>query len=439
MSDALRLPPRPNLEQYKKLAKEFQRACNSREPGAIRVWAVRALEKLAGLQRVEITPGVREEIEREAQRVERRWHKLQAKKGPSERCSLTGAQFFVAREHGFASWPKFARHIDAVARANSPTFNFEAAVDAIVSGDAATLKKLLRDHPELARGRSTREHRSTLLHYVSANGVEDFRQKTPKNIVEIAKILLDAGADVNATSDAYGGGSTALGLVATSLHPERAGVQIPLLELLLERGAKMEQPGTDGQPAFGRIKGCLANGQGEAARFFANRGAHMDLEEAAGVGWLDIVRNYFDDNGALRPEATRQQLESGFLYACGYGHTNVVEFLLERGVDPGLQNEDGQTGLHWAAMFGHPDTVKLLLTRKAPLEVKNVYGSSALEQTLWSASHDDKPDGYIPVIETLVAFGAKVPERHPPISVRIDELLSRYGSVSDPRRRWYYD
>jgi hypothetical protein len=26
---------------------------------------------------------------------------------------------------------------------------------------------------------STRAHRSTLLHYISANGVEDFRQKTP--------------------------------------------------------------------------------------------------------------------------------------------------------------------------------------------------------------------------------------------------------------------
>ena len=57
-----------------------------------------------------------------------------------------------------------------------------------------------------------REHRSTLLHYVSANGVEDFRQKTPANIVEITRLLLKAGADVNAESESYGGRSTTLGL-----------------------------------------------------------------------------------------------------------------------------------------------------------------------------------------------------------------------------------
>ena len=68
---------------------------------------------------------------------------------PSERaarCALTDAQLFVARGHGFASWPKFAKHLEALARANSPISKFEAAVDAIVGGDLATLKKLLRLH-----------------------------------------------------------------------------------------------------------------------------------------------------------------------------------------------------------------------------------------------------------------------------------------------------
>ena len=60
------------------------------------------------------------------------------------------------------------------------------------------LKKLLREDPELIRARSTREHRATLLHYVSANGVESYRQKTPKNIVRITKLLLDAGAEAKA-------------------------------------------------------------------------------------------------------------------------------------------------------------------------------------------------------------------------------------------------
>jgi hypothetical protein len=119
----------------------------------------------------------------------------------------------------------------------------------------------------LAGERSTREHRSTLLHYVSANGVEGFRQKTPKNIVEIANLLFAAGAEVDAESDAYGGGCTALDLAATSEHPERAGVQIALLQTLLDRGAEFDRH-PDGGKRRSIVRDCIANGQPAAARFF---------------------------------------------------------------------------------------------------------------------------------------------------------------------------
>src|SRR6185503_15154424 len=135
---------------------------------------------------------------------------------------------------------------------------FEAGADAIVNGDATMLRKLLAERPGLVRERSTREHHSTLLHYVSANGVENFRQKTPKNIVEITNLLLDAGADVDAESDDYGGGCTTLGLVATSVHPEKAGVQIALIQTLLDRGANLHHPTAGGNQHF-IVHGCLAN------------------------------------------------------------------------------------------------------------------------------------------------------------------------------------
>src|SRR5438045_179252 len=244
MSDAIPLPPRPNLDQYKKLAKDFQDACKSGDPGAVRRWAARWVETLARLHGPSnwSSPRGRDA----AEQVERRWKKLKETAEPVAKCTLAGSQFFIAREHGFTSWPKFARHVRELARANSPVSAFEAAADAIVNGDAPRLRQLLAGHPGLARERSTREHRSTLLHYVSANGVEDFRQKTPTNIVEITNLLLDAGAEVDAESDAYGGGCTALGLVATSVHPEQAGVQIPLLETLLVRGARMDHPSAGG-------------------------------------------------------------------------------------------------------------------------------------------------------------------------------------------------
>src|SRR4051794_25822333 len=279
MSYALSLPPRPNLEQYNRLAKDFQHACMSGDPGAIREWAARWAETLAGLHGQANNLETRREIHRDTERVERQWSKLQKSNERAAGCTLAGAQFFIARCHGFASWPKFAKHLEALARTNSPVSHFEAAVDAVVSGNIAALEKLLLEHPELVRMRSTREHRSTLLHYVSANGVEDFRQKTPKNIVEITKMLLDAGAAVDADSDAYGG-CTTLGLVATSVHPEKAGVQIALLRALLDRGANLHHPSPGGNN-HSLLHACIANGQPAAARFLADLGAPLDPETAA--------------------------------------------------------------------------------------------------------------------------------------------------------------
>jgi len=348
MSDTTPLPPRPNIEHYRKRAKAL------------------------------------------------------VKGGAAP--TLTKAQFQIAREHGFASWPKFAKHVDALARARSPISRFERAVDAIVAGDAAALARLLREDPKLVRARSTRDHNSTLLHYVSANGVEDFRQKTPKNIVAIARMLLDAGADVDAESEAYGGHSTALNLAATSVHPAVAGVQNDLLQLLLDRGARI-----DG----GDVVSALRNGRGPAAEYLAGRGARLDLEGAAGVGRLDVVKTFFNADGALTPAATPQQMADGFTWACGYGKTAVVEFLLQRGMDVGakLQNH-GQTGLHGAATGGYVDTVELLLKWRAPLDARDdSFDATPLGWALygWSEGevHDPRAD-YHAVVERLVDAGAPV-------------------------------
>src|SRR6266480_5897265 len=107
--------------------------------------------------------------------------------------------------------------------------------------------------PSLMRGRrrprSAREHRATLLHYVSANGVENYRQQSPPNAARVTELLLAAGADVEAEADVYGGGCTALGLVATSTPPREAGVQIPVIQVLLDHGAQIEHPNLAGNNA----------------------------------------------------------------------------------------------------------------------------------------------------------------------------------------------
>ena len=407
MSDALPLPPRPNLDQYKKLAKELQSACKSGDSRAVHEWALRWVETLSRLRQQPSTPGIQKEMQADIDRVQRVWQKSQESE-PVARCTLTGAQFFIARCHGFTSWPKFVKHLRALNTMSSPVSTFERAVDAIVTGDVVTLSELLRKNPELARTRSTREHRSTLLHYVSANGVEDFRQKMPKNIIEIAKLLLDAGADVNAGSEAYGGRSATLGLVSTSWHPQEAGVQLPLMELLIERGAIIDGP--DGGSS---VNDSLHNGRGEAAELFAKHGARLDLEGAAGVGRLDVVRSFFNDDGSLRPPATPKQMKDGFAWACEFGRTAVVDLLLQRGIEVGEKlPHNGQTGLHWAALGGHVSTVRLLLEREAPVDATDEsFGGTPLEWALYgwgSSSALAERSSYYEVVASLVHAGAKL-------------------------------
>jgi ankyrin repeat protein len=298
-------------------------------------------------------------------------------KMPPPRRTLAGAQLVIAHVHGFANWAALVSHIEARDREDSDVARFEAAVDAIVAGDIDGLRRLLRDHPRLVRERSSRSHGATLLHYVSANGVEGFRQKTPPNIVEITTLLIDAGADVNAKAECYGGGDTALGLTATSAHPAGAGVMIPLLETLVSGGADVNR--RDG--GWGMVRAALANGQPEAARRLAEHGASLELEEAAGVGHLDVVRRFVAEDGTLRNGATPQQLREAFAMGVRVRPHGCRRAPARPGRGP---SDEGATGLHWAAYGGDSRLVELLIERGAPVDHRErTHGGTSLEWALY--------------------------------------------------------
>jgi ankyrin repeat protein len=392
--DVLPLPPSPSLEQYKKRAKDLVKACKSGDPAGIRTWVERWLEALSAAP-----PEGLEEFAR--------------RKLSQSGCALADAQFVIARAHGFLSWPTFSAHLESLARGSSPTSAFETAADAIVAGDIPTLERLLRDNAGLTDARSTREHRATLLHYVAANGVENYRQRTPKNAVKVAEILLEAGAEVDAEADVYGGGATTLGLAATSVHPFRAGVQNDLIDVLVKHGARLDYPGGAGNKHT-LVTGCLANGRGEAAEYLASLGAALNLQGAAGVGRLDVVRTYFNDDGSLTDTATQADLANAFIWACGYGRSEVVEFLLESGIDVNARypfHGRGHTGLHLASYHAHPDVVGVLLRRGATEDLTDeTWGTTPLVWALhaWSQDPTAPIDRYYEVVALLVRAGAAV-------------------------------
>ena len=375
-TDALPLPPRPDIAQYRKLAKELAAAVKSGDSGRVRAWGQRYFERISRLLGEPDTPLIRKKTAHHAESFARYWSgEEQWKHVPPPRLTLAHAQFMIALLHGFSSWAALARHIDSLRRADSDIARFETAVDAIVRGDIDTLRRLLREYSGLVRERSSRAHDCTLLHYVSANGVEGYRQKTPPNIVAITRLLLDAGSDVNATAQCYGDDDTALGLTATSMHPHLAGVMIPLLETLVAAGADIHHK--DG--GWTLVRACLANGQPEAARWLAAHGAEVDLSGAAGMGMLDVVRTFVARDGTLLNGATRKQLEDAWESATWYGEVEVARYLMDAGIDTALAREDGATALHRAAYAGEPEMVELLLARGAPRDVKDkTHGTTPL-------------------------------------------------------------
>src|SRR6201988_3946137 len=104
--DALPLPPRPSLEQYKKRAKDLLKASQSHDPAALRLWAANWIDSLIRLSGLTLTPELPVGIEHWADELEKF-----ARQRLAESATLTDAQFVIARAHGFESWPKLAKHL----------------------------------------------------------------------------------------------------------------------------------------------------------------------------------------------------------------------------------------------------------------------------------------------------------------------------------------
>ena len=229
--------------------------------------------------------------------------------------------------------------IDEILAVETPAF--ARAAKAIVTGDTAMLREALANDPSLVRARSAASHHATLLHYVSANGIESELQSPVANSDEVAAILLAAGADIDAPCDAYDGRwATTMELLVSSDHPTEAGVAGRLVDLLCSAGAVVDGVRGDGSPLATAL--CFATLDCVAA--LIARGARTDNPIfAAAAGRIDWLQSWFDGGSgtptspvpAFLPLATDRVVaaEQALVFACMCGQTEVVRRLLDRGVN----------------------------------------------------------------------------------------------------------
>jgi Ankyrin repeats (3 copies) len=339
------LPSRPDLTQLKHQAKDLMKARQAGDPAA--------------LQRIrEFHP---------------RFSKSRNPQIASAKFILADAHLTIAREYGFASWPRLKAQITGVQpagelqrphheRIEDPVFRH--AVDLLDAGDVDGLHAHLRLHPQLVGQRVLFEggnyfRNPGLLEFVAENPIR--HGKLPPNIVEVARAILEAGGKtekdiVNST----------LELVCSGRVPRECGVQIPLIDLLCVYGADIS----------GALLPALVHGEFAAVDALLSRGASLDLPVAAAIGRLEESRE-------LLPVSSPEQRHAALALASQFGRAEIVRLLLDAGEDPARYNPVGlhshSTPLHQAAWGNHRDVVTLLVQRGPKRTLKTYFFRGRLQ------------------------------------------------------------
>jgi hypothetical protein len=280
------------------------------------------------------------------------------------RLSLSDAQLTIAREYGFPSWARLKRHIekptlcdqlDLPHQQRIENATFRRAVEFLDAGDAAGLRAHLNQHPNLVHEHVVFEGGNyfrdpTLLEFAAENPVR--HGTLPANIVEVTKVILDAGPRQPARNET-------LMLVSTRSVTRECRAQVPLIDLLCDYGADPDSA----------VHAAALHGEFEAVNTLIGRGARIDLPVAAALGHIDDARR-------LLAGTSNEDRHLALSLAADFGHAEIVRLLLDAGEDPNRYNPVGghshTTPLHQAAGRGHDEVVRLLVERGARLDLKDI-------------------------------------------------------------------
>ncbi|HEY2287727.1 MAG TPA: ankyrin repeat domain-containing protein [Streptosporangiaceae bacterium] len=353
------LPAEPSLEQLRRQARDLQRAVRAADPAA--------LAEVAGHYPGDAPAGAV--------------------------FPLSAAQLVVARQHGFLSWPRLRRHVEAVQRYSRFPGRLGAAGD--LGGPAgeflrraclsyeddgpqrwAEARQLLRDHPELTRASApaaaAAADTAALEQILAADPAAARREGGPyrwkplvylayarhdpaigrDSVLRAARLLLAAGADPNA-GYLWHGLPTPFTVLTGALGEGELGPQRqPRHPHWRELGRLLLQAGAD-----------PSDGQGLYNRQFEPGTEHLELLLEFGLGTGDggPWRRRLGDALGTPADEVRGQLG----WAIAHGMADRVRLLAEHGADITTPGADGVTPAGYATATGHPEIAGYLVSRGA--------------------------------------------------------------------------
>lgn len=304
-------PDRPDLDQLRRQAKELRAAVERGEPDAL----TRLHRQLTG-------PTV-------------------------EPITLAVAQWVVARECGFPSWPKLKQAVEAARRPpllveflaasidghydaavtllqGDPTLGHSSMWGAAVLGDAEVVGARLREDPGAALAVDDLRAWPPLM-YLCYSHWHRFEPARTAGMVATAEVLLDAGASPN-TNNGRGpnrGYRSALHGSVTRRNPA-------LARLLLDRGAEPNDRVS--------LVAAADNGDHETLRALLDHGALSNwdwaLDIASEADDAEAVRLFLEAAARWSPERPREVAQANLGEAAKRNVAAVVATLLAFGADP---------------------------------------------------------------------------------------------------------
>lgn len=362
------LPPRPSLEQYRKQAKDLLRAVHSGE--------------LAAQSRIE------------------KHHPRHRNLSPEQirAISLSDAQLVLAREHGYPSWPAFAKHLEtlrvlrSVEELDDPVSVFievacvdrhgwhasgtlddadailarypEVAAASIYSAatlaNESTLREWLKHDPSLATAKGGPHGWDALTYLCFSRYLRNDKDRSA-SFIACARALLESGASANTGWVDYIDNPlravsepVIYGAAALAQNPE-------LTQLLLDYGADPndeETPYHVAETYDNTVEAILLDSERLNERSLAtiaarkcdwhdDKGLKLALEHGANPNFLTAWKH--------SPFHQSIRRDNGLI---------MIEHLLDHGADPQLANSsDGRNAIQMAAYHGRGDILDALERR----------------------------------------------------------------------------
>jgi ankyrin repeat protein len=270
--------------------------------------------------------------------------------------------------------------------------------------------------PWWIRSERPSQPRGTCLHYATLSGLPDlvkflvtefkldlnargfFDDVTPLHLasrdgrVEVARVLLEYGANVNARDISKW----------TPLRHALDKGHVKVAQVLIKNGADV---GAQGLDEWMPLHWASRHGQAELVQVLLEHGATMDAKDVYGwtpcrraldEGHVEVVQVLFQHSLSA---SSQNKSKSTLLHeASGGGDVEFARALLKYGADASARDMNNSTPLHWASEGGHMEIVLVLLEHGADASAQDRNESTPL--------HLASRGGHVEVALVLLQHGA---------------------------------